>query len=77
MIIENTEDINSKNDFGRTPIHEAASCGHFEVSKLIIEKIEDKNPKSNHGETPLHLAAKSWSAVTEQGKYKLYVCEFL
>ena len=40
-------------------------------------KIEDKNPKSNHGETPLHLAAKSWSAVTEQGKYKLYVCEFL
>ena len=59
MIIENTEDINSKNDFGRTPIHEAASCGHFEVSKLIIEKIEDKNPKSNHGETPLHLAAKS------------------
>ena len=38
LIIENTEDINSKNDFGRTPIHEAASCGHFEVSKLIIEK---------------------------------------
>ena len=59
MIIENTEDIDPKNDFGWTPLHSAAENGHLEVCKLIIEKIEDKSPKSNFDKTPLHLAAKS------------------
>ena len=50
--------INEKN---RTPLHYAASNGHYGMCKLIIESTSDKNPASikYDGETPLHLAASN------------------
>ena len=47
------------NRHGRTPLHWAASNGHFEVCKLIIDGTSNKNPAEIEydGNTPLHFAA--------------------
>ena len=44
--------------YGQTPLHEAASGGHWEVAELLIEKGADVNAKNNRGDTPLHYAAE-------------------
>ena len=47
------------NRWGRTPLHWAATNGHFEVCKLIIDGTSNKNPAEIEydGNTPLHWAA--------------------
>ena len=47
------------NEDDRSPLHYAASNGHYRVCKLIIENISDKNPSSFKSDsiTPLHWAA--------------------
>ena len=42
-----------------TPLHLAASNGHFSVCELMIDNISRKNPKDRHGWTPLHSAAQN------------------
>ena len=44
-------------NYGGTPLHNAACNGHLDVCKLIIEEVGKKNPGDNRGETPLHNAA--------------------
>ena len=50
-------DKNPRNNEGITPLHFAASRGHFQICGMFIDQIEDKNPKDNHRYTPLHFAA--------------------
>ena len=52
FIIENAEDKNPKNKFGKTPLH-----GDLKICQMIMAKVEDKNPKDYKGFTPLHYAA--------------------
>ena len=40
-----------------SPLHEAASRGHFEICKFIIDQVDDKNPANEKGHTPFHAAA--------------------
>ena len=52
--------LNPTSDSGKTPLHEAAQEGKFEVVKYIVDLLngtEHVNPASIHGWTPLHLAA--------------------
>ena len=42
-----------------TPLHLAASNGHFSVCELIIDNISEKNPEDQFGWTPLHSAAQN------------------
>ena len=51
-IIENT-----KNGFGLTPLHYAASHGNFLLCQFIIHNISVKNPRNRGGLTPFHIAA--------------------
>ena len=40
MIIECVDNKNPKDEYGETPLHEAADNGHYEICKLIIENLE-------------------------------------
>jgi len=55
------EYINSKNNYGFTPLYYATLNGHIETAKLLIEKganiQEYINEKDNNGLTPLYYAA--------------------
>jgi len=49
-------DVNVKDKFGFTPLHEATGAGHKEIAELLIAKGASVNAKDNNGWTPLHLA---------------------
>ena len=55
--------VNSKNDFDRTPLHQAADRashdGHVSVVSLLIAAGAEVNAKSGINSTPLHYAAES------------------
>ena len=42
---------------GWTPLHAAASSGHYDVCSVILDHVGYKNPRDNFGNTPLHTAA--------------------
>ena len=56
LLVENVEDKNPKDNFGFTPLHEAAMNGRLSLCQLIVVNVDDKNPIHNYGGTPLHLA---------------------
>ena len=58
----------NKNEYGETPLHEAAESGQLSECKLIIDHVENKNPKAKYGWTPLDLAA---------GNGHLSVCQLI
>jgi ankyrin repeat protein len=59
QLIENGENIDAKNNDGRTPLLEAIRCGHNDdVVELLIDNEADVNIHDNFSETPLHWACK-------------------
>jgi len=51
------EEVNKKDSLGNTPLHWAASGGHFEACELLLKKGAQVNVVNNAGDTPLHRAA--------------------
>jgi ankyrin repeat protein len=47
------EDVNAKDNFGRTPFHLAAFYGRKELVELLIDNGADVNAKDNNRQTPL------------------------
>ena len=56
-----TETPNGPDDRGRTPIHEAAICGHQHVVKFLSKFSKTPNASDSDGSTPIHLAAKNYN----------------
>ena len=56
-LLRHAADIETKNIFGNTPLHFAASGGHEVAVQLLVELGADRDAKSKSGDTPLHLAA--------------------
>ena len=56
--IDNKCDKNPRNNFGTTPLHEAAKMGHIDIVKYIVANIDEKekNLTDNGGTTPQRLA---------------------
>ncbi len=51
------KDINAKDEFGRTPLHNAAIQGRKELAEELIAEGADVNSRDNGGYSPLHGAA--------------------
>ena len=49
-------DVNTKNDFGSTPLIAAAREGHKEIAELLIDNGADVNVKLKDGRTSLNWA---------------------
>jgi ankyrin repeat protein len=60
LLIDAGADVNAKDKWGFTPLHEAAVNGQKEVAELLIAKGADVNVKivsgPNQGSTPLDAA---------------------
>ena len=56
--IDNKIDKNPGDNFGTTPLHEAAKMGHIDVVKYIVANVDEKkkNPTDSGGTIPEQLA---------------------
>lgn len=53
-------DFNKADDYGRTPLHVAASADYSEMVRFLIDRGADVHVASaGEGQTPLHYAAKN------------------
>jgi len=57
-LLENGHDLNSKDDYGQTPLSWAAEKGHAAVVMLLLEKGVKLETKDKNGQTPLSWAAE-------------------
>ena len=53
-----TDDPNSPDNNGRTPISWAAECGHTEIVKILANLTENPNSLDRYGQTPIYWAKK-------------------
>ncbi len=51
------QELETRDSFGRTPLHLAAVAGNVDVMQWLLEQGCDVNSKDKLGETPLHKAA--------------------
>ena len=54
--LQKTGDVNSRNQDGCTPVHEAAKHGHSEILRLLLAKNSDVHIRDGTGATPLHVS---------------------
>ena len=56
LLLEHKAVVNAMNNYGVTPLHEAALQGHLPVAKLLLTKGADVQSKTPAGETPQQIA---------------------
>lgn len=57
FLISKGADVNTKDKYGDTPLHDSSNSGHLMISTFLIEKGADININNKNGETPLHKSA--------------------
>jgi ankyrin repeat protein len=58
MLMEKRLDINLKNNYGQTALHEASQRGNLAAVDILIKHRAEINATTKNGETPLHYAAR-------------------
>ncbi|KYN36406.1 Ankyrin repeat and death domain-containing protein 1A [Trachymyrmex septentrionalis] len=57
-VLKETVDVDSRNNYGRAPIHWAASRGNTEIIEMLIQGKCDIEARDKYGMRPLHMAAQ-------------------
>ena len=57
LISNTTRDKNCKDNFDRTPVHNAAAEGNIGIMEYLINHGCVKEPLDRDGSSPLHIAA--------------------
>src|SRR6266850_376569 len=58
LVIENSEDVNSRSfDNKLTPLHLALQQGHLEVAQILVEHDADAAAQTKDGRSPVHLVS--------------------
>ena len=50
-------ELEARDEYGNTPLHDAAYRGHLPVVQYLCEQGADKEARDENDWTPLHLAA--------------------
>lgn len=56
LLSEKLVDVNSTDNFGRTPLHFAASSGYLPIAEVLLAAGANLNQRNNAQETPLMKA---------------------
>ncbi|WP_333023693.1 ankyrin repeat domain-containing protein, partial [Wolbachia endosymbiont of Pentidionis agamae] len=54
FLINHKANADATDNYGITPLHEAAECGHTDIVKLLIENKANVNALDRYGKTPLY-----------------------
>ncbi|XP_011693596.1 PREDICTED: ankyrin repeat and death domain-containing protein 1A-like isoform X2 [Wasmannia auropunctata] len=57
-VLKETVDVDSRNNYGRAPIHWAASRGNTEIIEMLMQAKCDIEARDKYGMRPLHMAAQ-------------------
>ncbi|XP_029663535.1 ankyrin repeat and death domain-containing protein 1A-like [Formica exsecta] len=57
-VLKETVDVDSRNNYGRAPIHWAASRGNTEIIEMLMLAKCDIEARDKYGMRPLHMAAQ-------------------
>ena len=69
-------DVDSKDDYGQTPLSRAAENGHEAVAKLLLETGKvDVDSKHKYGRTPLSWAAEKGHEAVAKLLLETMECE--
>lgn len=64
-------DVNKRNTYGSTLLHQACHKGHMQIVAMLLELGSDPNTRNSKGQTPLHLACQSHLRFRKQNLVKL------
>jgi len=53
FLVNNRANVNARDAFGDTPLHDASVVGILDIVKFLVEKGANINAKNDEGETPL------------------------
>ena len=56
-------DVNARDKWGRTPLHQATRWGRVDVVRLLLDAGAEADARTRWGDTPLHRAA--WNGCAE------------
>ncbi|XP_076260558.1 uncharacterized protein LOC143196611 isoform X1 [Rhynchophorus ferrugineus] len=56
-ILKEPVDVNSRNNYGRAPIHWASARGNLEIMEMLLNSHCDIEARDKYGMRPLHMAA--------------------
>jgi ankyrin repeat protein len=58
ILVDAGVNIDAKDNYGNTPLHEAARQGNINIIMSLVAKGAEINAINNYGDTPLHWSAE-------------------
>jgi ankyrin repeat protein len=58
LVIEHSQDVNSRGSNSSTPLHLAARMGHAEIARFLLDNGADVEARNKRKSTPFHLASR-------------------